>query len=216
MRKPRAEDRARRLMGIPVPEPVTSIAELLPQHQLVLNHWFENGCRSRREACLSVGIVGLNSASRIFHRPEVLREIERRRKRIDFRTDDVTEAWIIEQYRKLANANLGNLLEIQEDGSAWLDMTAATADDKAALSEYHVETYQELGDEDHPGHVVKKARIKFHDKKAALDSLSRIKGMFKDKLDVQIGVVTLSEKVQQRRERLVASRDTVIEGEIIP
>ena len=46
----------------------------------------------------------------------------------------------------------------------------------------------------------------------ALSDLTRIQGGFKDKLDITVGL-SLSEKVQQRRERLVASK--TIEGEVV-
>lgn len=208
----RAKARQRMLTGAPEPVPVLRIEGLSAQHQIMVDHWFENGCKSQRAAAIAAGFAG-TGATILFSRQAVRDEIERRRERM-YRRAEITEARIIDEYAKIAFSSLGDMLEIQPDGSAWLDMAAMKSDQKAALAEYHVESYQELGDEDHPGHVVKKARIKFHDKKAALDSLSRIKGMFKDKLEIAVGL-SLSEKVQQRRERLAVSRDTVIEGEIV-
>lgn len=212
----RASERHDRLLaalGLPVPEPEKYIPDLMPQHQLVLDHWFKGGCLSKKRACEAAGFAP-GYAPSIFKRPEVLAEIDRRRVKL-YQKAEITEERIIEEFSKIAFSNLGDLLEIQSDGSAWLDMSAITDDQKAALSEYHVESYQERGDDDdNPGHTVKKARIKFHDKQAALLSLARIKGMLKDKLEINVGL-SLSDKVQMRRERLAVSRDTVIEGEII-
>lgn len=204
----RAEARSRMLAGLPPLEPVLAIEGLSEGHRIVINHWFSNGCRSKREACIAAG-MSPNSAADVFRRAAVQAEILRRRDRLERKTD-ITAARIIEEFGKIAFSNLGDMLEIQADGSAWIDMAAISEDQKAALAEYHVETYQELGDEEHPGHMVKKSRVKFHDKKAALDSLARINGMFKDKLEVSVGL-TLSDKVQQARERL---RGPTIEGEL--
>jgi len=202
MNNPRAVARANRLAGKQV--------DLSFPYQVMLDHWFANGCRSRREAAIAAGHPA-STAHYYFKKPEVIIEIERRRNLLRVECG-ITEERIKAEIAKIAFANLGDLLEIQADGSAYLDMAAMTDDQKSALAEYHVESYQELGDEEHPGHTIKKARIKFHDKKAALDSLARIMGMFKDKLEVNVGL-TLTDKVHQARQRL---QPQTIEGEIVP
>ena len=207
----RVERRSRMLLGLPVPELPPSIAVLSEPHRRVIDAWFANGCRSRRGAMIEAG-MSPSSTHSVFIRPEVKKEIDRCRDRLDYRAA-VTAERIEQELAKIAFASLGDLLEIQEDGSAWIDMSAITEDQKSALAEYNVETYKELGNDDEPGREVKKAKIKFHDKKAALDSLARIRGMFKDKLEVSVGL-TLSDKVQQARMRLAEPK--IIEGEIIP
>ena len=197
----RAVARSQRLAGVEVECASDKV-------RLLVDAWFENGCRSRREACRIAGYT-MSQAGYVFQRQDVIIEIERRRNLLR-RETEITEARVIAELGKIAFASLGDLLEIQEDGSAWIDMTAITEDQKAALAQYDVETYQELGDGKHPGHVVKKSKIKFHDKKAALDSLARIMGMNNDKLAVTVGL-TLSDKVQQARQRL----QPTIEGEIV-
>lgn len=197
----RAVARSQRLAGVEVECASDKV-------RLLVDAWFENGCRSRREACRIAGYT-MSQAGYVFQRQDVIIEIERRRNLLR-RETEITEARVIAELGKIAFASLGDLLEIQEDGSAWIDMAAITEDQKAALAQYDVETYQELGDEEHPGHVVKKSKIKFHDKKAALDSLARIMGMNNDKLAVTVGL-TLSDKVQQARQRL----QPTIEGEIV-
>ena len=197
----RAVARSQRLAGVEVECASDKV-------RLLVDAWFENGCRSRREACRIAGYT-MSQAGYVFQRQDVIIEIERRRNLLR-RETEITEARVIAELGKIAFASLGDLLEIQEDGSAWIDMAAITEDQKAALAQYDVETYQELGDGKHLGHVVKKSKIKFHDKKAALDSLARIMGMNNDKLAVTVGL-TLSDKVQQARQRL----QPTIEGEIV-
>jgi hypothetical protein len=181
---------------------------------MVIHHWFAGGCRSKRDACRKAGMLS-TSVGDVFNRPAVIAEIKRRREHLAEHID-VTEKMIVQEFRKIAFSNLGDLLEVQEDGSAWIDMSSITEDQKAALAEYHVETYQVPGsgegDDAEAGYTVKKSRVKFHDKKASLDSLARIMGMNKDKLDVTVGL-TLSDKVQQARLRL--REQPTIEGELV-
>jgi hypothetical protein len=210
----RVAARVRRLAGLPEPLPeaagdTQAIIGLSETHAAVIDAWFANGCRSKRAACRTAGMHG-NSAPDVFARPAVLAEIKRRRERIAEKLE-ITEDWIKQELGHIATARLGDLLEIQEDGSAWIDLSSMTDGQKAALAEYHVETYQVPGAEDEEGYTVKKSRIKLHDKKGALDSLARIMGMNNDKLAVTVGL-TLAEKVQQSRLRL--RQETTIEGEL--
>lgn len=205
MPESRAEARQRRLSeGLP------TVVE--QPHIAVVREWFLNGCRSKRAACIAVGLSP-STAGYMFRKAETQIEIARMRAVLARQDTELTEAMIVAEYRKIAFASLGEMLEIQDDGGAWLDMSSITDDQKAALAEYHVETYQVPGDENAEGYQVKKSRIKFHDKKAALDSLARIKGMFKDKLDVNVHVLSLSDKVQMARQRL--QEPTTIEGELV-
>lgn len=184
-------------------------AKVSEAHMAVIDAYFANGCLSQRRALLACGYSPA-AASRpqiIFQRDDVADEIERRRKRREKRTD-VTEEKIIAELAKLAFANVGDLLEVNEDGSAFMDFNKLTPDLKAALAEYQVETYDERapvvdGEADVAGVAVtvKKARVKFASKQAALDSLARIKGMFKDKVEVS-GSVGLVERIQEARKRL--------------
>lgn len=203
----RAQARNRMLLGLPPEEP--RIAPLALNYQIVLDHWFANGCTSKRQAMIAAGLKPRDTS--MFHRKEMQEEIRRRRERMEYRSE-ITEEMIEREYAKIAFASLGEMLEIQDDGSATLDMASMSSDQKAALSEYHVESYQTLSGDDNPGQTVKKSRIKFHDKKAALDSLARIRGMMKDKLEVTVGI-TLADKVQQARQRLVEQKTITQEGD---
>lgn len=210
MAETRVAARVRRLAGLPEPIPYNTIEGLTPQHREVIHHWFMNGCKSKRQACVAAGMRGGSHAD-VFSRPAVVAEIARRKAEITAKFD-VTEDRIIAEFAAIGFSRLGDLLEVQEDGSAWIDMSGMTDEQKAALAEYHVETYQVPGAEGEDGYTVKKSRIKFHDKPSALVSLARIKGMMKDKLEIAVGL-SLSDKVQNARMRL--REQPMIEGEIV-
>lgn len=178
-------------------------------HRAVIDAYFANGCLSQRRALTACGYspTVANKPHVIFNRPDVQDEIDRRRRRREKRVD-VTEEKIIAELAKLAFANVGDILEVNEDGSAFMDFNKLTPDLKAALAEYQVETYTERapvvgGEADVAGVAVevKKARVKFASKQAALESLARIKGMFRDKIEVS-GALSLVERIQEARKRL--------------
>lgn len=234
----RAEERAARLASLaPPPEPIPGDGEqteepepkgaklssskgprLSPRHQAVVDAWFTNGCVSKKRAMLAVGYTanaaGNVSSYLVFGRDDVKAAIQFRQKHLASRSVRATEKNIIAEMEKLAFANQGELLEVNEDGSAYLDLSQMNDDHRAALSEYSVETYEEkrledTGNEDGTYDVVKvpvrKSRIKFASKQAALDSLARILGMFKDKTEVTLGVASFADRIAKARERIHAA-----------
>ncbi len=183
-------------------------------HRAVVDAFFDNGCVSRRRAMEAAGYSpasARNNTTGVFGREDVVKEIQRRRNMAQGRRG-VTEDWIIEQFRKLASASMGDLLDVNEDGSAYLDLNAMTDDHRAALMEFTSEEAIEKGTtegEDGPELSltrVRKSRAKFASKQAALDSLARILGMFKDKLEVG-GVVSIADKFAAARKRIVSDAD---------
>ena len=201
----RAERRARMLLGLPEPA-------LIARHKNVVDHWFENGCLSKRQALIAAGYAAGTPTSIIFSRPDVAAEIARRRAAFATKTD-IDDEWVIERFRRIADADLGDLLEVQEDGTAWVDMSAMTPDQKSALSEYDsITSYGQPDEDGNPAPKVVKAKVRFHDKMAALMALARIRGMLKDKLEVSVGL-TLGDKVQQARQRLAEQKTITQEGD---
>lgn len=197
----------------PAPEPAPALPvlglrprEISVSHMAIVDSWFANGCLSKRKALDAHGIKG--PPGMIFSRPEVADYIHYcLEKRQTYMA--MTEADIIREYEKIAKASFGDILEVQEDGTAWVDMASLTPDMRAAISEYHVEAYTETRyDEGDAVQVpVKKFRVKFHDKKAALDSLARIHGMNKDRVEVA-GASNLIDQVNAARKRLQQKEPT--------
>lgn len=192
----------------------TRKANLSEAHRAVVDAWFANGCVSKRRALISAGYSPTSAgqtAVGVFAREDVQDEIHRRRSLRSARST-VTEDRVVAEMAKLAFVNFGELLEVNEDGTAFLDLNNMTDAHRAAMTEFQVEQYDEKKfhedenkDSDEPGTVilvpVKKSRIKFGSKQAALDSLARILGMFKDKIQVD-GVTSLVERIAASRKRI--------------
>lgn len=196
---------------------------LSPLHSKVVDEWFKNGCTSKKRAMMAAGYSDSSTttySSVVFGREDVLAEIERRRRMRAGKAMAVTEERVIAEMATLAFTNLGDLLEVNEDGTAYFDLTQMTDAHRAALQEFSVESYTEKqnvptgnGDETYDiiSVPVKKTRIKFASKQAALDSLARTFGLFKDKTEVSLGVSDFADRIAKARERLHAN---VIEGKI--
>lgn len=172
-------------------------------HRAVIDAYFANGCLSQRRALLACGYSPSAAAKPqvIFGRDDVADEIDRRRTRREKRVD-VTEEKIIAELAKLAFANSGDLLEVEEDGTAWMDFNKLTPAMKAAIGEIKSEKFEMKGSEDDgTSKVNTKTFVKFASKQAALESLARIKGMFKDKVEIS-GSMGLVDRIQEARKRL--------------
>ncbi len=182
-------------------KPMQAISE---RHLKLVTEYFANGFNKRAamRACgyTETGIEGYQH--RLFNHPDVLQEISNRRQSLT-RKYDISEERILNEYAKIAFANFGDILEIQNDGSAVIDMAGMTEDQRAALSEFQVDEYKDGKGED--AREVKKYKIKFHDKKAALDALAKYKGMFTEKVEVS-GEVSLVDRILAGRKRAAEAR----------
>jgi phage terminase small subunit len=109
--------------------------------------------------------------------------------RIDELKDDilsrhqVTIDRVINEYSKLAFTNMGDFFRVDNDGLPQLDLSAITRNQSAAISEVTCEMIRTEKDGDDRMPVLK-AKIKLADKRGALDSLSKVLGIFVDKHEV--------------------------------
>lgn len=93
----------------------------------------------------------------------------------------VTAQAVIEELAKLGFANMQDYVRIGDDGLPYLNLSALTREQAAAIQEVHVETVPALTNEDgeEARPEVRKARFKLADKKGALVELGKYLGIFK-------------------------------------
>jgi len=155
-----------------------------PNEMKVIDEYFLNGF-VKYKAFQAVYTNQSDSSSRgntwqFFTRPWVKEEIERRMKSSRQRFD-VSQETLVQELAAIGFARLSNLLDVQEDGTAVVNLKNLGEAERAAISEITVDEYQEgHGEEARP---VKKVKIKLHDKNAALEKLMRHMGLFKDKVE---------------------------------
>lgn len=170
----------------------------------VIDYYFANGFK-QSEAMLAVGYSDFVSKHRqhiVFGREDVKQEIAKRMAKLREKSE-VDRDWIIEKYKQLVETSLGELIEVDEnDGRyGWVDLKKLTPAQRVWITEFTVEEYKEGRGEN--AEAVIKTKIKMisdSTKKGALDSLSRILGLFNDKVTLE-GEVSLVERLQRGRER---------------
>lgn len=172
-----------------------------PRHRQVVDLWFGNGfnkAKALKDAGYSES-VSKSGCNQIFKRKDVKQYILHKQELLK-KKFEVTEESVTAELAKLAFSNMGDLLVVQEDGSAYIDFNLMTPEQRAALAEFTVEQYMEgRGEGAMP---VKKTKIKFADKKGSLELLGRKLGMFNDKLKVDLHDTTIADRLRAGRLRV--------------
>jgi phage terminase small subunit len=112
-------------------------------------------------------------------KPNVQDAIAEARAKISARIG-VTQERVISELAKIGFANMQNYMRTTSDGDPYLDFSALTEEQTAALSEVTVDDYVDGRGED--ARKVKRVKFKLHDKRAALVDLGRHLGIFHDNL----------------------------------
>lgn len=127
------------------------------------------------------------TASRLLNEPIVLHKITELQAELAQRTG-ITVERVLQEYEKLAFANMQDYIQVQQDGSAFLDLSKLTRDQAAAIATLNIDEETETLDDEEAEEIgvgklqrVRKIRIKLADKKGALDSIAKHLGMFLDK-----------------------------------
>jgi len=134
----------------------------------------------------------------IFQRRDVQEEIERRQQRMAKKAE-VDADYVIQKFKDIVEADLGDLLVINEDGTAYFDFNKARPEHLAALSEFTVDEISKgRGENAVP---VSRIRVKLHDKLRALEALGKHLGLFTDKIEVK-GELDLIKTIEERRRQV--------------
>ena len=131
----------------------------------------------------------------VFNRPVVAEELARQQAELRDKYK-LSEEWVIERFMRIADAGatLAKFKKVLPDGKLNWDFTGATEEELALINELAVTTT-----EDQEG-VRTHNKIGTSDSLGALNSLSRIQGMFKDKVQFE-GELALVDRLARGRER---------------
>lgn len=176
----------------------TKSGKVSPRHMAVIDTFLTNDF-DQRGAVEAHGYAKGTDPKAVFTRPDVQEEIDARMLKAAEKTG-VTVEWVIERLKRIADGPniLARFKKVQDDGSLAWDFTGAATDELAVIAGMTVDFYN-------TGHgpdaiQVKKFKIDTSDAKAALDSLARHLGMFKDK--VEISGESIADLLARGRERL--------------
>nr|DAK45868.1 MAG TPA: Terminase small subunit [Caudoviricetes sp.] len=148
-----------------------------------------NGARAARAAGYSES-AARETASRLLKTPEVAQAIRKARESLSERTE-ITQDWVLQRWAAIADVDkraffddAGRLRPVSE----WTREMALAVDGLDVT-----ETDGEI--------AVKISKLKLSSSKAALDSIARHLGMFKDKVEVSVDE-TLAERIARAKARL--------------
>lgn len=145
-------------------------------------------------------------ASRLLRNVKVQSAVGVGRDKQSKRTEITADA-VVAELAKLGFANMADYMRAQPSGDPYLDFSALTRDQTAALQEVTVDGYVEGHGDD--GREVKRVKFKLADKRAALVDLGRHLGIFKpDQIELsgKVEVSDARERVRSRLARLAAER----------
>ena len=157
------------------------------------NEW--EGKRADRIKCEIQG-------ARLMNQPYMQRYIAFVRDRIKKRME-ITKERILEEVSLLAFANQADFIVIQEDGTAYTDLSGMTREQLAAIQEITVDTYMDGRGED--AQAVKSVKIKLAPKTAALELLGKNQRLWADVLehnDLTDIADTMTKRRAERRARI--------------
>jgi phage terminase small subunit len=121
-----------------------------------------------------------SNCSRLFSKPEVQARIKELQGKIAKKVC-ITKERVLEELGKLAFANMADYMRVGSDGDPYLDFSALTRDQAAALTEVTVEDFKEGRGED--ARDVRKVKFKLADKRGALVDIGKHLGMFTEKVE---------------------------------
>jgi phage terminase small subunit len=106
---------------------------------------------------------------------------------------------VLEELRKVAFFNLANVLVIQDDGTARLDLSEADAAHLAALSEIQIEERTIKGRDGEPDTTARTIKIRALNKLDALEKLGKNLKLFTEKVEMSGGLDIASQLTAARR-----------------
>lgn len=136
------------------------------------------------QAAIRAGYSAKTAGSQGFDllkRPEIQDYLAERRADLQKRTD-ITQERVLQELAKLGFANMADYMKPGANGDPFLDFSALTRDQAAALQEVTVEDFVDGRGED--ARDVRRVKFKLADKRAALVDIGRHLGMFSDKLQL--------------------------------
>lgn len=168
---------------------------------------------TKYEAMVDAGYSPNTSKSNpalVFDREDVKKEIDRRQKIMATKAQ-VSAQWIVDQLKSIASANLGDIIEVDEEGSPYYNFDRLSPDLKQALKGLTVDEYIEGRGK--KGQRVRKIRVDLNDKLRALEMLAKHLGMFEDKNNEMKVEISLIDRLQAGRTRVAGENSSLPTGE---
>lgn len=146
---------------------------------------------------------------KLFNRPRVMREIERRQALAEARSTMTKEA-LVERLEWIVESNMSRYMRSNADGDPVLSFKQLTREESYALTEVTVETYTEGRGED--AQQVKRVKFKRADMLKAADLLTKLHGWEKPK-KVDVNVRSMETRPTDDNQAAEAAYMSMLDGD---
>ena len=163
---------------------------------------YSNATRAAREAGYSQKTAH-SIGHELLTKPEIMELVETIRQ-ARFREHHASADEVLAELGKLSRSNLGDVLHITPQGEPYVDLSEATPEFLACLSEAVIEDYMDGRGDD--AREVRRVKIKLHSKLDALKALAKHHGLLVDRHEVTLNG-DFTGKMAQARERLRRARE---------
>ena len=138
-----------------------------------------------------------SQGARLLTKPSVIKAIDqlqtKRASKLEIKAEKIAE-----ELARIGFANMHDYMSVDDDGKPFLDLSALTRDQAAAIQEIREDTTGGSGDGERK--LVVRTTFKLADKRGALELLGRHLGMFQDNLKIS-GLEGLADKLNRIRTR---------------
>lgn len=167
--------------------------ELTPKQRRFVEEYLRNGENAAAAYRAAYGTKASplrcsQEAHRLLRHPKIAPIVTAAHERAEKATERVLDRYevskerIIAELARLGFANMQDYMRAGPDGDPYLDFSALTPDQAAALAEVTVEDFKDGRGED--ARDVRRVKFKLYDKRAALVDLGRHLGLFKEKVEL--------------------------------
>lgn len=156
--------------------------EFTPRQLRAINNYMKG--MSQRQALLGAGYsmgTANNNPDSVFDNPKVVAEIKRRQQKM-IEASELSEKWIVERLMTIADANLGDLIDFDDDGCLFINYNKLSAGMKHALAVLDVE--QGTAGRGITARPVTRIKIRPADKLRALEMLMKYLGLEKTNVNI--------------------------------
>lgn len=167
-----------------------------------------NASRAYVEAGYKPGPGVAVSAHHLLRKPNVEHRVHKL-KLLRWQALAMTNDELIAEVSKLGRFNIGSITHVTPAGDPYIDLSKATPDDLAAITEVSIEDFTDGREVDEEGNTIKRdvrrVKVKAPNKVQALTLLARIGGMLKDKVELSV-TDDFAEKMLAAQARVRAAR----------
>ncbi len=170
--------------------------KLSDRHRQVIDFYFGDAKFNKNQALRMAGYAHPNKAQKVFARPDVVAEMERRETRVRGKYE-ITYDRVIAELEKLAFSSIASFAEITKGGEFVLNeqtLALATPEELAALGEVVSMPLEE-------GETVRRVKIKPWNKLQALEMIMKHAGLSKEKTPMS-EAVSLVDRILMARQQV--------------